>query len=542
MREALEKKTKGRWGNVYKNAVQLIFVGIVTGVFAGAVVTLYNILVKRGEAISRGLYAFVRANPAFIPLLFVTLALGAFLLSVAVYLFPMIKGSGIPQTEGATRGLLRFKWYRDAVAMFAASLLSIFMGLSAGGEGPSLHIGAASGDGVASLLRRNEMIRRYQVTGGACAGLAVAFNAPLTGMAFAFEEAHKRFTPEVFICAFSSVVFALLTRNALFTVFKLETTSFFHSYAFPAGAITDWKFYCFLLGGAIVCGVMGILFYKWVLLLYKLFGKIRFKKKFLGTFVRISIAVLLGGAISLITVNVMGGGHELIESLGTLGGTTEQSVTSVFSLPLLATLIIVCLLKFTVTGVNMGAGIPCGAFIPMLAIGACLGAVLNLAWVKLGMDPAYCDFMVMICMAAFFTAVVRAPITGIVMVCELTWSFSALLPVIIGVAIGYFIGDLSRMDGIYETLLEKFEEETGVAQRAVSEIFIYTVGENSLADKREVRDVLWPHGTKVQEIMRGETKILPDGDTVLQSGDVLTFVCQTPDNEKVKDDLKHILD
>ena len=183
---------KNKWQNVYANAVQLIFVGIVTGVFAGAVVTIYNIFAKKGEIFSREWYAYIRENPVFIPLLLLALAIGAFLLSVAVYLVPMIQGSGIPQTEGATRGRLRFKWYREAVAMFAASLLSIFMGLSAGSEGPSLQIGAASGDTVASVLKRNEMIRRYQVTGGACAGLAVAFNAPLTGMAFAFEEAHKR--------------------------------------------------------------------------------------------------------------------------------------------------------------------------------------------------------------------------------------------------------------------------------------------------------------------------------------------------------------
>lgn len=65
------------------------------------------------------------------------------------------------------------------------------------------------------MFRRSEMVRRYQVTGGACTGLAVAFNAPLTGMAFAFEEAHKRFTPEVFICAFSSVIAGLLARTAI---------------------------------------------------------------------------------------------------------------------------------------------------------------------------------------------------------------------------------------------------------------------------------------------------------------------------------------
>lgn len=102
-----------------------------------------------------------------------------------VRLVPMIKGSGIPQTAGATRGIVHFRWYREAAAMFAASLLSIFMGLSAGSEGPSLEIGGACGDGVACLFRRSEMVRRYQVTGGrARAGRGVQRSSDGHGVRF----------------------------------------------------------------------------------------------------------------------------------------------------------------------------------------------------------------------------------------------------------------------------------------------------------------------------------------------------------------------
>ena len=536
---AKERKINKRKANVYKNAGQLLLVGSITGGFAGAVVCLYTLLAQRGEKFSQNAYAFVRENPVFLPLLFAVLALGAFLLSVAIYLVPMIKGSGIPQTEGATRGRLRFKWYRDAVAMFASSLLSIFLGLSAGSEGPSLFIGAASGEGVATLLKRNEMIRRYQVTGGACAGLAVAFNAPLTGMAFAFEEAHKRFTPEVFICAFSSVVFALVVRNGLYALFGLQASSFFETYLFPQGAVSDGKFFLFLVLSAVICGVLGVLFYKWTFLLARLFSKIKGKSSFKRIFFRMLTAVLLGGVFSLLSAYLMGGGHGLIESLGTNGG-ENASFQSAFAFPLVGGLLLVGVLKFIITGVNMGAGVPCGAFIPMLAVGACIGSLLNQAWLGLGMSAGYCDFLVMVCMATFFTAIVKAPITGIVMVCELTWSFSALLPVVIGVAIGYFIGDLSRTDSIYEELLEKFEREQGIRARAQREVFTLSLHDGCIAEKREVRDVLWPAGVRVVEIRRGEELILPDGDSVLLSGDVLTLVCRTDEPDKVKAELLEI--
>ena len=539
MEEKTQKKENIK-GKRYQNFIELILVGSVTGVFAGAVVTLYNICSKFGEEFSRDAYAVIRANPAFIPLLFLVLILGAFLLTAAVYFVPMARGSGLPQVEGATRGILRFSWFRDGAVMFAASLLSIFLGLSAGSEGPSLHIGAASGEGVANLLKRNEMIRRYQVTGGACAGLAVAFNAPLTGVAFAFEEAHKRFTPEVFICAFSSVIFALVTRSILYGAFGLTAESFFQNFVFPTEMATGW-FYLFLAASAIVCGVVGVLFYKWVLFLHDKFEKMQ-AKPFVKVLIRIGVVVLLGGVLSLITVNVMGGGKELILAFGTQGGTQPIAVESVFGLPIVATLILVCVFKFIIMGANMGAGVPCGAFIPMLAVGACIGAMLNMLWVELGMDPKYCDLLVMVCMSAFFTAIVKAPITGVVMVCELTWSFAYLLPVVIGVAIGYVIGDIARTDSIYEELLELFVVEQEIGKGDVRETFTLTVAEGALAEKRELRAVLWPAGVRVQELIRGGVSHIPDGETELQAGDVLIIVCTVKEPQSVLEELKQILE
>lgn len=539
MQKTIKKKYDKKKGNLYRSFIELVAVGSVTGVAAGAIVTLFNILVHEGEHISRDVYAYVRENPAFIPLLLLALAAGAFLLSVLVNLSSVIRGCGIPQAEGATRGIVRFKWWRDLTTMFAASLVSIFMGLSIGAEGPSVLIGSAAGDGVSTLLHRDEMIRKYQITGGACTGLAVASNAPLTGMAFAFEEAHKRFTPEVFICSFSSVIFGVLTRSFIYQLLGMEIESSFHSYVFNEMPI---RYYVFVLLSGIVCGTLGVIFYKASFKMRALFRKIEHKDQRFVYGLRITIAVLLGGVVSLLASGVMGGGHELIESLGTFGGVSAPTTESAFGLSLVWTLLIVLTLKFFITTVNVGSGIPCGIFIPIIAIGACIGGLLNSLWLKI--DPemaAYCDLMVMICMAAFFTTVVKAPITAIVMICEFTGSFAPLLPVIIAVFSGYIIGEMSRTDGIYEELLEQYEHETGIHERAVREVYTISVAFGSLADKRSVRDVLWPAGARVTELVRGEEHILPDGNTDLRGGDVLTIVCKTSEPKKVRDELEHIL-
>ncbi len=529
-----EEKPKKK-GKFYRNFIELITVGTVTGVFAGAIVTFFNILVHHGEYISRNAYGYVRENPAFIPLLLLTLIAGAFLLGVAVNVSSVIRGCGIPQAEGATRGIIRLKWWRDLTLMFAASLVSVFMGLSIGAEGPSVLIGACAGDGVSALSRRNPMVRKYQATGGACTGLAVASNAPLTGMAFAFEEAYKRLTPEVFICSVSSVVFGMLTKTLIYKLLHMPVENAFSTYTFYDLPLSS---YGFVVLAGLACGLLGVGFYKLAFLMRKAFKKVYVKNEKISHGLRVLIAVLAGSLVSFLAVSVMGGGHDLIESLGS--GTNENA-KALFGFGLASTLAVVLVLKFFITTVNVGSGIPCGIFIPIIAIGACLGALLNMLWQQWGMGEKYCDLMIMICMAAFFTTVVKAPITSIVMICEFTGSFAHLLPVIIAVAIGYIVGELFRTEGIYEELLEQYEHETGIHEREVREIFTITLVQGAIADKRQVRDVLWPKGARVREIARGEEVILPDGDTILRGGDTLTIVCKTDNPAKTKDELQQIL-
>lgn len=528
----MEKRENKSKKSLYKNFLELTLVGSVTGIFAGAIVTAFNILMHEGEKIARDWYAYVRANPGFLPLLFLALFGGAFLISVAVNLSSVVRGCGIPQAEGATRGAVPLKWWRDMTLTFASCVLSVFMGLSIGAEGPSVLLGASAGDGVASTLKRNPMIRRYQAAGGACAGLAVAGGAPLTGIAFAFEEAYKRLTPEVFICSAVSVIFSMLTRTVVYDLLGMEIGNAFHSYVFFD---LPYSAYGFVVLAGLVCGTFGVFFYKLCFAMRKFFHSIRLKSQWWTHGVRIFIAVFCGGIVSLLATGAMGGGHELIESLGTHGGTSPVATATYVILGVL-------LLKTFITSVNVGSGLPCGVFIPIIAIGACLGGLMNEAWLRLGLDEKYWDLMVMLCMSAFFTSVVKAPVTSIVMICEFTGSFAHLLPVVIAVSIAYLVGELSRTDGLYEELLEQYERETGIHERAVREVYILKLAGGSLAEKREVRDVLWPKGARVTSISRGEETILPDGDTVLCAGDVLTIVCKTEDAHRTKEDLLHILE
>lgn len=527
---------KNLLSRLYRHGVQLMAVGIVTGIMAGIVVTFFNIAAELFSKYSKDVYLLVREHPQFVPLLFVALAIIAFAIATLTKFVPMMRGSGIPQTEGASRGLLELEWYKSLPSMAAACLVCIISGLTAGAEGPSMFIGATCGEGTSKILRCTDMEKRYQITGGACAGLAVAFNAPLTGITFAFEEAHRRFTPAIFICAFSSVLSAIITRNVLFELMNMPITSVFQSFTLVQIPL---KSYGFVVLAALASGLCGLGFYALCMLSKKLFGKIKTKNALVTNYLKLLFPFVFAGVFGLISVSVMGGGHSFIESLGTLGGSKEQTIASIFSSPVVVTLILVLVMRVVATALNLGAGVPCGIFIPMLAIGACIGALVSKLSIAWGMSPLYADCIVMICMATFFTTIVKAPLTAIIMVVELTWQFTLLVPVVLGVSFGYMVNEVCGRRSLYDELLDGILDEQNV--RLEKHTYITTVEDGSIAMHKPIRDVLWPSNLLIRTIKRDGTSIVPASDTVLQVGDELSIQAECVDFERFKTSVNEIV-
>lgn len=445
-----------------ENGLSLVLFSLITGAAVGVVVTLYNVLVNYGDEYSVALYGEIFLRPYFIPLLLVGLLLASIVVGTAVRFVPMARGSGIPQTEGAARGLLRLDWLRTMCTMFACSLAAVFLGMSAGAEGPSVLMGGALGESTGRLCRRTREDERVLVASGASAGLAVAFNAPLTGLLFSVEEANKKATPALLVSALCSVVSALAVRGGLRALISLADPGvipFAPAFsAYDLTALDDFPDVMAALGigllTAAVAALLGTAFYHAVLGARTLFGRI----DILHGAGRMAVPFLLAGALGMITPFAMTGGHGLMEALGTQGGQTEMGVSLRVASPLMVAVAVILLLKFLATVCNMGAGVPCGAFVPMLAIGASGGALLALAFAYAGLPAEWSDIVVMMFVAAFFTAVVKAPVTGTVMVFELTgsYNFALLLPVAAAVTTAYLISVLLRTRPIYDVLLTGF--------------------------------------------------------------------------------------
>ena len=528
----MKEKLKGYLQEFADNGINLVLMSILTGLFAGTVVTLYNILMSFGEETSISYYELLIEHPAFIPILFAGLAAGSLVIGTVAKFVPMVRGSGIPQIEGAARGKVRFNWYITMCTMFAASLACVFMGYPAGAEGPSLEIGGCAGSATATILRRNQMIKRLQIASGASAGLAVAFNAPITGLFFAMEEAFRSFSPQVFICATISVITALFTRNGLRIAIKgADSVGFtFKNFAFNFSFNGSGVLFClWIILGAIIVSLVGVGFYYAVFASKKLFKRITFLKG-VGKYM---IPFLLAGAFGLITVYSIGGGHDFIQSLST-GGLGDIQIEQVFGIGLIASLVIIVAIRFITGVMSMGCGVPCGVFIPMLACGAGLGAILSVLFQKAGMDPVYSDYFIIICMAAYFTCIVKAPITGVVMVFELTGQFVNFIPALIGVGIGYLVGMLFKTEAIYEKNLEQYIADNKIDEKFKKERIVAYISANSKADGRKVRAIVWPSNGLVVELIQPDGAVtVPDGETVLHAGQRIVFECETDDREEL---------
>lgn len=403
------------------------------GMLIGALVSLYGFLSEILVDISVMIFGFVREHLYYIPLLFAALILLALVMTLLLKKTPECKGSGVPRTEGVLRGILSFRWLRTLLTTFFATSITYMTGLSLGSEGPSIQIGASLSTGACKAFKTPQHVQGAMVTGGAAAGLATAFNAPLTGIVFAVEEVHKKFSPILFISVAIAVLFSNIITRILRNVmgFKLLLLDFGALPEIPLKFV--WAL--FLLG--IVIGIFALLFNKLVFKANKLTGK--FKKIPLS--VRLITAFVLSGTLGLIFIDTLGGGHHLIEKVGNMDYNTLMLVL-LFVIKLF--LIIVC----------FSSGATGGLFIPMLTLGALLGGIMAKLLILMGLDPKYFTTVVVIAMTAFFGASVRAPLTAIILIVEITGQLSGFLMTGIAIFTAYFIPIMARTAPLYDGLLE----------------------------------------------------------------------------------------
>lgn len=494
--------------------------GAITGAAVGSIVALFVTCAKVVISFALGLYE--NADGPLTVVCMITCALICCLLTAIIQtLVPSSKGSGIPLAEAAARGMISVKWLRSAAALIVGSLAAFLCGMPLGSEGPSVGVGGLIGDGVGKLFKKPVEFRRYLITGGASAGLASAFNAPLTGICFAFEETHRRFSPYILSAALSAVVTAVASSQAVF--YGFGHIEYLYSLGIRAGAavlprfelsqyastVDMFKVCLVALVCGIVCAGLGVGFNRAIGALGKLTGKIK------STTFRLLPAFAATAVCGLCLHYCIGSGEATLEHI------TENS-----ALWLLFTVLAV---RFLLTTLASGSGATGGLFLPMIAIGGLTGLIAARISTLCGIPAEYTPNIVMLCICAFFAATVRAPITAVALSVELTASFANLLPCVAAIAIAAVLADLVKTEPLYEKMLEDLQAATPLPAGNKNIVLSGVLSDDSPIAYKRVRNILWPYNSLVTDLIRNGEELVPDGETVLKPNDRITIHAERVD-------------
>ncbi|MBC8559126.1 ClC family H(+)/Cl(-) exchange transporter [Fumia xinanensis] len=481
----------------------LVLEGVAVGALSGFVIVLFRLILEHADMLLKGALEYGKENAWFIPVWLCILAAFSYLVYRLVKWEPMISGSGIPQVEGEMEGKLSQNWWKVLVAKCAGGILSIGSGLSLGREGPSIQLGAMAAKGFSRLTKRIKTEERLLMTCGASAGLAAAFNAPFAGVLFSLEEVHKNFSPEVLLSTMASSITAdFIARN----VFGLAPVFSFHV---PQMMPLSQYGHVIFLG--ILLGLLGVVYNLFIGASQKLYAKIKWEP------LRLLIPFVCAGALGFTLPEVLGGGHPLALKIA----------EGKFALSMLCLIFAV---KFLFSMVSFGSGAPGGIFLPLLVMGAMIGSVYygGVGAVNLVPDGLLSNFLIL-GMAGYFSAIVRAPITGIILISEMTGSFNHLLTLTIVSLFAYLVPDLLKCRPIYDSLLRRLleKQKPGAQPEPTGEKVLIdcVISHGSAAENRTVADVVWPEHCLVVSVMRGEEELVPKGNTALRAGDRIILLC-----------------
>lgn len=176
--------------------------------------------------------------------------------------------------------------------------------------------------------------------------------------------------------------------------------------------------------------------------------------------------------------------------------------------------------------VSYGSGAPGGISLPILAIGALIGSVYGFVIVHFfHFDSRYINSFIILAMVGYFTAVVRATITGIILITEMAGSFNHLLSLAIVSITAYIVADLLGSKPIYESLLERILHKQGegvvIGNKKHKSILEFAICMGSILDGKEIKAIKWPSHCLLVAIKRGEQEIIPKGDTVIYAGEII---------------------
>nr|WP_298874373.1 chloride channel protein [uncultured Mogibacterium sp.] len=509
---------------------KLILEGIAVGSIVGLVIALFRIMIVKADQARQMAVQLVKVRPIYAFAVLMALIFIAWILDKLLSYEPDISGSGIPQIEGELKGLEDQNWRKVFVAKFAGCVLAIGGGLALGREGPSIQLGGMIGKGFARRKKALLTEERMLMSCGAGAGLAAAFGAPLAGVLFALEELHKNFSAEVLV--------STMAASAVADYIAVNIIGLKPVFDFDVEHRIPLRLYWAVILLGIILGILGVLY-------NKLLDKMQdFFDRFDSKFISIGIMLMISFLMMFIYPTVLGSGNDLVKVIS----------DGKFTLIALAILLVAKL--FFSTG-SFGTGTPGGIFLPLLVIGAITGGLYStFLSTVFGVEEYYIKGFVIIAMAGFFSAIVRAPITGVILITEMTGNFMTLLSLVAASLVAYVVADLLGGEPVYDQLMhrrqrKKVESGSGthdhdyltdvysksdkkyvkkrISIRERKVVIDSSIHIGSMMDGHKVMELGLPEGSLIVSVMRDGKEIIPHGSTILNGGDDLEILCRLKD-------------
>ncbi|CAM3053554.1 chloride channel, voltage-gated [Legionella steigerwaltii] len=346
---------------------------------------------------------------------------------------PQASGSGVPEIEGTLLHLKTILWRRLLPVKFFFGILALSAKMILGREGPTIHIGGSLGEMLGSLFNLSRRRKDSLIAAGASAGLAVAFNAPLAGVIFVMEEMRNQFNYS--FTSFSMVVICCITATVILDLMiGPQPTIPMNVFEFPH-LNSLWLFALF----GIVVGFVGLLFNLSLIGSLTLLDKLTARQKSYY----VLIVGFLVGYLAVDHPAAVGGGMHII----------HQALTLSPGFGLLCFLLVV---RFIGTMACYGTSVPGGIFAPILSLGTLLGLAMFHVLEFLHIDFLIQPGMFAVAgMAALFASSTRSPITGAVLVVEMTHNYYLIFPVMMACITATIVLQLTPNGPIYEQLLNR---------------------------------------------------------------------------------------
>ncbi len=425
--------------------IRIVSASILGGVLIGAVGGGFRYCLIASDRLRTEWIGWAHLRPSvgwLLPLALGTA--GAWLARLLVLKFAVTaEGSGVQRVEAVFAGKAEPASFNVVPVKFFGGLAAMGSGLALGREGPTVQMGASFGTLVSRLLLSDDEDRRVVDAASAGAGLAVAFNAPIGGSIFVFEELTSSFTPWLLIATLSSCTVAVwlmrvMLGNVLaFTVPQVSPTENWNKVLFMAlGALLG------LAGAVYNAAIMGLL-------------RVSDKMRRLSSLQRAAIIGAVVGTVAWFAPTIVGGGDVL----------TQAILSNRFTL---TSLVIIFLLRFALGPWSYAAGAPGGLFAPLLLLGASSGALyaglVNHFLPGQNISAVACAI---VGMGALFAASVRAPLTGIVLTVEMTGRADLTLGLLGASLMAMVVAMLLKSEPIYESLKRRMLSQVTVTPRRV---------------------------------------------------------------------------